>query len=214
MSNQIQFQSFNFHSNAVRVIIDPTGEFWFCGSDVCDILNYNNAPDALKKHCKEKGIAKRYTPTKGGNQELTFINEPNLYRLIIKSRKPEAEPFEAWVFEEVLPQIRKTGSYSQNNQPNLPLAEPEPTYTAELTEYEIEQLAWLCFSHRQMNDLLGLLIEPLEALGSRYGGIAYSHHHEYKRHYTESLATIKRLIKPFRSSKDLSWIRVIPRLTQ
>lgn len=123
MSNQIQFQSFNFHSNAVRVITDPTGEFWFCGSDVCDILNYNNAPDALKKHCKEKGIAKRYTPTKGGNQELIFINEPNLYRLIIKSRKPEAEPFEAWVFEEVLPQIRKTGSYSQNNQPNLPLAD-------------------------------------------------------------------------------------------
>ncbi|SUU98702.1 BRO-N domain-containing protein [Avibacterium paragallinarum] len=55
---------------------------------------------------------------------MVYINEPNLYRLIIKSRKPEAEPFEAWVFEEVLPQIRKTGKYSSEQQ-QLALPEPE-----------------------------------------------------------------------------------------
>lgn len=121
MTNQIQFSTFNFHSNAVRVIVDPNQEFWFCGTDVCNVLGYCNAVDALVKHCKPKGIAKRYTPTNGGNQELTFINEPNLYRLIIKSRKPEAEPFEAWVFEEVLPQIRKTGQYSQKSTEIAPL---------------------------------------------------------------------------------------------
>ena len=60
-------------------------------------------------------------PTKSADQEMTFINEPNLYRLIIKSRKPEAEPFEAWVFEEVLPQIRKTGKYQLQPQQKLPL---------------------------------------------------------------------------------------------
>lgn len=119
-----------------------------------------------------------------------------------------AKEFRRWVLDILDKEV------SQNNQPNLPLVEPEPTYTAELTEYEIEQLAWLCFSHRQMNDLIGLLIDPLEALGSRYGGIAYSHHHEYKRHYTESLATIKRLIEPFGNSKQLGWTRVIPRLTK
>lgn len=123
MSNQVQFNAFNFKSSQVRVITDPNQEFWFCGSDVCYILGYKNAPDALAKHCKQGGIAKRYTPTPSGEQEMIFINEPNLYRLIIKSRKPEAEPFEAWVFEEVLPQIRKTGQYSlQNTQQNLPLA--------------------------------------------------------------------------------------------
>lgn len=123
MSNQVQFNAFNFKSSQVRVITDPNQEFWFCGSDVCYILGYKNAPDALAKHCKQGGIAKRYTPTPSGEQEMIFINEPNLYRLIIKSRKPEAEPFETWVFEEVLPQIRKTGQYSlQNTQQNLPLA--------------------------------------------------------------------------------------------
>ena len=61
---------------------------------------------------KCKGVTKRYTPTKGGRQEMVYINEPNLFRLIIKCKKPEAEQFEEWVMEEVLPSIRKTGSYS------------------------------------------------------------------------------------------------------
>ncbi|MCK3656424.1 hypothetical protein A4G19_11945 [Pasteurellaceae bacterium Macca] len=125
MSTQIQFQSFCFKSSQVRVVTDPNQEYWFCGKDVCDILGYTNDSKALKDHCKEKGVTKRYSLTEGGKQELTFINEPNLYRLIIKSRKPEAEPFEAWVFEEVLPQIRKTGQYSQNLPENRPLVEAE-----------------------------------------------------------------------------------------
>ncbi|HHT7855881.1 BRO-N domain-containing protein [Pasteurella multocida] len=125
MSNQIQFQSFCFKSSQVRVVTDPNQEYWFCGKDVCDILGYTNDSKALKDHCKEKGVTKRYSLTEGGKQELTFINEPNLYRLIIKSRKPEAEPFEAWVFEEVLPQIRKTGKYEVQPQ-QLALPEPKP----------------------------------------------------------------------------------------
>ncbi|HDR1335176.1 Prophage antirepressor [Pasteurella multocida] len=125
MSNQVQFNTFNFKSSQVRVITDPNQEFWFCGSDVCYILGYKNAPDALAKHCKQGSIAKRYTPTQSGEQEMIFINEPNLYRLIIKSRKLKAEPFETWVFEEVLPQIRKTGKYEVQSQ-QLALPEPKP----------------------------------------------------------------------------------------
>uniref|UniRef100_UPI00300EB478 Bro-N domain-containing protein n=1 Tax=Avibacterium paragallinarum TaxID=728 RepID=UPI00300EB478 len=145
MSNQIQFNTFNFHSNDVRVITDPTGEFWFCGTDVCTILGYINAPDALKKHCKQTGIAKRYISYPSGRKEAIFINEPNLYRLIIKSRKPEAEPFEAWVFEEVLPQIRKTGKYSSEQQ-QLALPEPEKKYPFEHSEKELQNLAWDWFA--------------------------------------------------------------------
>lgn len=208
MSNQVQFSAFNFKSSAVRVIVDPNQEPWFCGTDVCAILGYANAPDAMKKHCKETGIAKRYISYPSGRKEAIFINEPNLYRLIIKSRKPEAEPFEAWVFEEVLPQIRKTGQYSQNTQPNLPLVEPEKCYTAELTEHEINQLAWLLFSHKQMNDLLGDLLKPLEAIGSRYSAMVYSHHYEYKNHYNACLKCIKRMIEPFKHNQDIGWTRV------
>ncbi|MDG6478989.1 antA/AntB antirepressor family protein [Glaesserella parasuis] len=102
---------------------------------------------------------------------------------------------------------------SQNQQQPLALPEPEKKYTFEFTEYELEQLTWLSFSHKQMNDLLGLLIQPLEALGSRYSASVYGHHHEYKRHYTESLDTIKRLTEPFKKSDRLNWKRVIHRLT-
>ncbi|MEE6030820.1 BRO-N domain-containing protein [Avibacterium paragallinarum] len=159
MSNQIQFNTFNFHSNDVRVITDPTGEFWFCGTDVCTILGYINAPDALKKHCKQTGIAKRYISYPSGRKEAIFINEPNLYRLIIKSRKPEAEPFEAWVFEEVLPQIRKTGKYSLEQQ-QLALPEPQDNELLQLlmriycygTQYADYQRAALGTAH---NDFIG-----------------------------------------------------------
>ncbi|MDO4698335.1 MAG: P22AR C-terminal domain-containing protein [Pasteurellaceae bacterium] len=101
---------------------------------------------------------------------------------------------------------------SQNTQPNLPLVEPEKTYTFDFTEYELEQLAWLAFSHKQMNDLLEILIQPMEAIGSRYSAMVYSHHHEYKRHYSESLDTVRRLIEPFKQSKRMNWERVVKRL--
>lgn len=103
---------FSFQSTSVRTVADDRGEPWFSAKDVCDVLGYRNDSDAIKKHCREKGVAKRDTLTDGGMQSLTFINEGNLYRLIVKSRKPEAEAFEQWVMEEVLPAIRKTGSYT------------------------------------------------------------------------------------------------------
>lgn len=105
--------NFNFQSQPVRTITDEHGEVWFVASDVCNILGYANSRRTIDLHCKTKGVTKRYTPTESGNQEMVYINEPNLYRLIIKSKKPEAEKFEEWVMEEVLPSIRKTGSYGE-----------------------------------------------------------------------------------------------------
>lgn len=105
-------QVLNFQQNTIRTTLDAKGEMWFLANDVCNILGYTNSRRTVSLHCKEKGVTKRYTPTESGNQEMVYINEPNLYRLIIKSRKTEAEQFEEWVMEEVLPTIRKTGSYS------------------------------------------------------------------------------------------------------
>lgn len=82
----------------------------FCGSDVAKALGYANPRKALSDHCK--GVTKRDTLTQRGNQEMSFIPEGDVYRLIVRSKLPSAEKFEKWVFEEVLPSIRKTGTYS------------------------------------------------------------------------------------------------------
>lgn len=103
------FKNENFK---VRVAVDENNEPLFCLSDVCKILDIANSRDA-KTRLDLKGVATTDTLTNGGMQKLDFINEPNLYRLIFQSRKPEAEVFQEWVFAEVLPSIRKTGSYTQ-----------------------------------------------------------------------------------------------------
>ena len=158
MTTQNQLSTFNFHNSPVRTITDPKGEIWFCGTDVCNILCYQNSRKALQDHCKEAGVTKRYTPTTSGNQEITFINEPNLYRLIIKSRKPEAERFEAWVFEEVLPQIRKTGSYSQNVEEIRPLEIMLKVQTLDNLYYMAKNASELCHQYRKMmNDIINTL---------------------------------------------------------
>lgn len=102
---------FSFEGKALRTFADENGEPWFCAADVCEVLGYANSRQAVQKSCRDKGVSSRDTLTDGGTQALTFISEGNLYRLIIKSRKPEAERFETWVMEEVLPSIRKDGGY-------------------------------------------------------------------------------------------------------
>jgi prophage antirepressor-like protein len=112
MTTQTALQIFQFESHQLRVEVDEHGNPWFCAKDVCDILEYANHNDAIKKLCKPKGVANSYPlETAGGVQYPLFINEGNLYRLIIKSNKPIAEPFEAKVCDEILPSIRKTGAY-------------------------------------------------------------------------------------------------------
>lgn len=111
MANQsvsvFQFQpSFDIR---VQVI---NNEPWFCLTDVCAVLDIQNSRDMVAKQLDSKGVDKIYTPTNGGNQQLTYVNEPNLYRVIFRSNKPEAKNFQDWVFNEVLPTIRKTGSYT------------------------------------------------------------------------------------------------------
>lgn len=87
------------------------GKPYFVGTDVSKALGYNNPRDAVSRHCK--GVVKRDTPTSSGIQSMSYINEGDLYRLIMKSKLPSAEKFESWVMDEVLPTIRKTGSYQK-----------------------------------------------------------------------------------------------------
>lgn len=205
MTTQIQFSAFNFNSSAVRVIITPNQEPWFCGADVCRILGYVNESLTLQKHCKENGVSKRYLTDKmQRQQEAIFINEPNLYRLIIKSRKPEAEKFEEWVFEEVLPQLRKTGKYALQNSAEIPpLALPEKPrkiqgktrapegeylYTREFSAMEIDHLAKLWDIAEEQHKFIESLTPLFEIMQSEQWFKQHSralscfNHHNYSYH--------------------------------
>ena len=96
----------------IRTLKEENGKVVFCGSDVAKALGYRNVSDALIRHCK--GIVKHDTLTNGGVQALSFISEGDVYRLVAHSRLPSAEKFESWIFDEVLPTIRRTGGYVAN----------------------------------------------------------------------------------------------------
>ena len=109
MGNQIQtFTSQRF--GKIRTI-NEEDRVLFSGRDIASALGYANTKDALARHCK--GVVKRYPlQTSGGIQQARFITEGDVYRLIISSKLPAAEQFETWVFDEVLPAIRKHGLYA------------------------------------------------------------------------------------------------------
>ena len=111
MANQIQ--AFNFTQAEVRTSTDKNGEPLFCLADVAKILDIQNSRQIVQKQLDSKGVYKIYIPTNSGNQDVTFISEPNLYRVIFRSNKPDAVKFQNWIFEEVIPAIRKTGGYGK-----------------------------------------------------------------------------------------------------
>jgi prophage antirepressor-like protein len=106
-----ELQIFNSGEFGEIRTIEIDGKPYFVGTDVAKALGYNNPRDAVSRHCK--GVVKRDTPTSSGIQSMSYINEGDLYRLIMKSKLPSAEKFESWVMDEVLPTIRKTGSYQK-----------------------------------------------------------------------------------------------------
>ena len=116
-------QVFNYGENEnapIRVQV-INGETWFVAKDVCDRLGLTNSRKALQSlDNDEKGVTTGYTL--GGNQAMGIVNESGLYSLVFQSRKPGAKKFRKWVTMEVLPSIRKTGSYSVKSSHNrLPM---------------------------------------------------------------------------------------------
>ncbi|WP_300632640.1 BRO family protein [Pseudomonas sp.] len=104
---------FDFDGAAIRVITDKLGDPWFVARDVADALGYSKPENAVARHCK----AATTTPKQGGGF-MTIIPERDLYRLVMKSKLPAAEKFEDWVVGQVLPSIRKTGSFSAQGPNN------------------------------------------------------------------------------------------------
>lgn len=109
MNNEMQ--RFDFKGASLRTLIDKAGEPWFIAKDVCDILGLENSRKATAELDSDEKNTVTISDGIAGNPNKTIISEPGLYRLVMKSRKPEAKEFQRWVTHEVLPQIRRTGGY-------------------------------------------------------------------------------------------------------
>jgi len=86
----------------------------FCLSDVCRVLELSNS-SMVKNRLNQKGVSQIDTLTSGGVQQMTYVSESNLYRLIMRSDKPQAVAFQDWICDEVIPQIRQSGTYSMKD---------------------------------------------------------------------------------------------------
>ncbi|MCR0349374.1 hypothetical protein DWW36_12150 [Erysipelotrichaceae bacterium AF15-26LB] len=111
----MELQTFNSTQFGELRTAEIEGKIYYCGNDVARALGYIRPRDAVALHCK--GAVKHRTPTNGGVQELSFIPEGDVYRLAARSKLPQAEKFESWVFDEVLPQINHTGGYRVPQNP-------------------------------------------------------------------------------------------------
>ena len=107
----------NSEFGSIRTI-EIKGKTYFCGSDVASALGYAKPNNAVATHCR--ATLKRGTPISGKIQEINFISEGDVYRLITHSKLPGAERFESWIFDEVLPSIRKHGLYAADELLNNP----------------------------------------------------------------------------------------------
>lgn len=109
MNANVQFFS-NPQFGNIRTL-ELNNKMWFGATDVATSLGYSNPQEAIRNHCKSAGVREMRTPTKGGMQNVKFINEGNVYRLVAKSELPKADEFESWIFDEVIPSVIHTGGY-------------------------------------------------------------------------------------------------------
>lgn len=126
---------FTFQPHPVRVVLLEE-EPWFVASDIATALDYSEAAKLTRMlEADEKGL--HIVETLGGNQEVSIISQPGLFRALSNSRSPKAKPFQRWLFHDVLPTIYKTGRY----------VAPQPLTAEELMsptqQAEIRRLVWL-----------------------------------------------------------------------
>ncbi|OOF39858.1 antirepressor [Rodentibacter rarus] len=194
-------------------VINQNNQIWLNIIEVGKALGYSNPLISINnlynRHQDE------FTPnmtalidmrTNGGVQKVRIFSLRGCHLIGMLSHTKVAKDFRKWVLDIL---DKETAQPKQ-----LALPEPEKKFTFEFTEYELEQLVWLWCGHRQMNTLLGDMIDPLDAIGSRFTGIVISHHHEYQRQYKATLPTIQRLITPFKQSDRLNWTRAINLIKQ
>lgn len=134
---------FDFKENPIRVqTIDNFP--WFCLADCCRALDISNSRSVVTQ-LNAEGVVKTDTLTEGGNQQLNYINEPNLYRLIFRSNKPTAQAFADWVYSDVLPTLRQTGEYTLKKDEeidDIPMEYDETNI--QVAEFELRAIKIIC----------------------------------------------------------------------
>lgn len=176
MTNITIFKNNDF--GEVRTL-EQNGKTLFCGSDVAKALGYAIPSKAVNTHCK--GVSKMEVPTNGGTQQMLFIPEGDLYRLIVNSKLPSAEKFERWVFDEVIPTVRKHGLYAKDellNNPDLFIsaleelkAERERTKRLELENAKNKQIIGELKPKASYYDLIlqNKSLMPISQIAKDYG---------------------------------------------
>lgn len=154
---QTGLQNFNFTDTQKLYISTIDNKEYFLAKNVCDILELGNVSQALTRVDSEyiilNDIPHPQSPSK--LLKMSFVNEAGLYQLIFASRKKEAKIFQNWIFNEVLPQIRKTGSYNAIQQPQLPANYIEALKALVVAEELLEKQAPQIETYNQLHNIEG-----------------------------------------------------------
>ncbi|WP_220140246.1 BRO-N domain-containing protein [Kitasatospora acidiphila] len=157
---------FDFEGQEVRVV-KVDGEPWWVAADVCAVLEIRNSRDALKNlDDDETGVETIYTS--GGPQRLSIINEPGLYSLVLRSRKPQARAFRRWLTHEVIPAIRRTGRYAPEAE-----AAPQPQWVEAMVADIAERTTKVL--EQRIQELLAVretLLDQVAALEQRHAELS------------------------------------------
>lgn len=183
-------QTFQFHTHQLTVIVDEHSEPWFIAKEVCEILDYSDTSMTVKRLDDDEKLVQTLFVS-GQNREVLLINESGLYSLILTSRKPEAKAFKKWVTSEVLPAIRKTGSYIA---PDKIAALEELAKTQKmLIDSQTNEIAYT-------KERTGKLFEAHKQLTQHCEHLRFSHDVQAKA-AKENLARCERALKPIASQE-------------
>lgn len=196
--NENGIQVWNYESSEIRTV-QVNGEPWFVLSDVCKVLEISNSRNISSRlEPDEKGVT--LVDTLGGAQQMTIINESGLYTVILRSDKPQAKPFRKRVTSEVLPSIRKHGSYSVQSQfadlsPQLQVLIQMETRQKQIEARQVEQATALAGLEQKLQntcevialdktawrkDSEHLINKIARATGEGYGGIRLLYEEIYR----------------------------------
>ena len=199
----VSFLPLHYDGHQVRTVIDEPGFFWWVAQDVGDILGLQNVRQNLTDFpSDEKSVCTVYTSS--GAREALTVNEPGLYRLIFQSRKPEAEVLKRWVFHDILPMLRRTGSYPMagisSHAPDsltpggqLPPPAPRPREHAEVSWHmaAVWRLLRLCdewLSNKEIAARIGIAARTVRAHTRYFRQLGLIEVHEYFPHHLHRVA--------------------------